>query len=166
MGRDKALLPHPAGGTMIQAVARAVAEACGGVTAVGHPQIASIPDLYPGQGPLGGVLTALRHTFTGWNLIVACDMPALTGAFLKTLIGRARASSAHVILPRGPDNLPQPLCALYHRAALPHLERSYAAGERSLVKAIRGLPTEPFAVADLDYFQNVNTPEDWLTDAS
>src|ERR1700730_16611535 len=70
MGRDKALL-------FGKDVAREVDLAAGNVTMVGNPDLREtleypcIPDLYPGEGPVGGILTALNHTSVEWNLVVA-----------------------------------------------------------------------------------------------
>ena len=67
MGRDKALLPFR-GGALAQSVARAVSATAGSVTLVGDPErygglgYAVIADIYPGEGPLGGILTALGNT--------------------------------------------------------------------------------------------------------
>ena len=109
----------------MSAVAAAVARAAGNVTLVGHAELPAIPDRYPGEGPLGGILTALHHTSADWNLIVACDMPEVSAAFLAELLARAMRSRADVLLPCGPDGLPQPLCAVYHRRALACLGRPF-----------------------------------------
>ncbi len=160
MGRDKARLPFREG-ELVAAVAHAVARAAGNVTLVGHPQLTAIPDRYPGEGPLGGILTALHHTSTEWNLIVACDMPQLSAAFLGELLAQALRSPASVLLPHGPDGLPQPLCAVYRRRALAALEVHFARGVRKVTAALVGIAVERLAVAELALFQNVNTPEDW-----
>jgi molybdopterin-guanine dinucleotide biosynthesis protein A len=160
MGRDKARLPFR-GGELVSAVAGAVARTAGNVTLVGHFELAAIPDLYPGEGPLGGILTALHHTSADWNLIVACDLPEISDAFLAELLARTIRSQADVILPCGPDGLPQPLCAVYHKRALPTLEDHFNHGVRKVTAAFAGLAVERLAVAELSLFQNVNTPEDW-----
>jgi molybdenum cofactor guanylyltransferase len=160
MGRDKARLPFR-GGDLVSTVAAAVAGAAGNVTLVGHSELPAIPDRYPGEGPLGGILTALRHTSADWNLIVACDMPKVSAEFLGELLAKAMRSPADVLLPCGPDGLPQPLCAVYHRRALSALEEHFRRGERKVTAAFAGVPVERLAVAELSYFQNVNTPEDW-----
>ncbi len=160
MGRDKARLPFR-GGELVAAVADMVARAAGNVTLVGHSELPAIPDLYPGEGPLGGILTALHHTSADWNLIVACDMPQLSDAFLAELVGRANRSPADVILPIGPNGVPQPICTVYHKRALPTLEDQFNRGVRKVTAALAGLAVERLAVTELSLFQNVNTPEDW-----
>jgi molybdopterin-guanine dinucleotide biosynthesis protein A len=160
MGRDKARLPFR-GGDLVNAVAAAVASAAGNVTLVGHPELPSIPDRYPDGGPLGGILTALEHTVADWNLIVACDMPEVSAAFLIGLLARAMASPADVLLPYGPDGLPQPLCAVYRRRAREAMAGHFERGVRRVTEALAGLEVEPLVVAEVLHFQNVNTPEDW-----
>ena len=160
MGRDKARLPFR-GGLLVGAVARAVSLAAGNVTLVGHSELPSIPDRYPGGGPLGGILTALHHSSADWNLIVACDMPEVSAAFLGQLLAQAMRSQPGVVLPHGPDGLPQPLCAAYHRCALAPLDDHFGRGVRRVTEALSGLDVERFSVAELSLFQNVNTPQDW-----
>ncbi len=51
----------------------------------------TLPDRYPDDGPLGGLLTALAALDTTHALVVACDLPFLTAAFLADL----QATGAH-----------------------------------------------------------------------
>jgi len=168
MGSDKALLPFH-GGPLGRSLAGLVEQAAGSVVLVGNPQLGpvvgfpAIPDLYPGEGPLGGILTALRHTGGDWNLLVACDMPGLSAEFLAGLVDAARRSEADGLLPVGPGGRPEPLCAVYHRRAKDPLERAFARGVRKIVAALDepGMAVCRWPVTEAGVFQNVNTPEDW-----
>jgi len=165
MGRDKARLPYR-GTELVSAVASAVALAAGSATLIGHPELPSIADRYPGEGPLGGILTALHHSTSDCCLIVACDMPEIDSGFLKRLVERAAQSPDAVILPYGPDGLAQPLCAVYPSSARDAMERHFATGVRKVTAALAGIAVEPLCVAESSIFQNVNTPEDWAAYAA
>jgi len=165
MGRDKARLPYR-GAHLVTAIAAAVEAAAGSATLVGHPELPSVPDRYPGEGPLGGILTALHHAAleparSDACLIVACDMPEINSSFLTRLVAAAAEFPGCVILPHGPDGRPQPLCAVYPGRALAVMESHFASGVRKVAAALDGLAVEPFGVPELSIFQNVNTPEDW-----
>jgi molybdenum cofactor guanylyltransferase len=160
MGRDKARLPFR-GADLVSVVASAVTRAAGSATLIGHPVLPSVPDRYPGEGPLGGILTALHHSKSDCCLIVACDLPEIDAAFLTGLVERATQVPGSAILPYGPDGLPQPLCAVYPGSALRVMEAHFAAGIRKVTAALAGVAVEPLRVAELSIFQNVNTPEDW-----
>jgi molybdopterin-guanine dinucleotide biosynthesis protein A len=163
MGRDKALLPFR-GSTLAQWIARQVAAAAGSATLVGNIAL-GIPDLYPGEGPLGGILTALEHTSAELNLIVACDMPHVETPLLRCLLEAARESDADVLLPRGPSGLVEPLCAVYQRRALLELRTRFDRGTRKITAGLEGLAVVTLKVAEVTQFQNLNTPEDWAVHA-
>lgn len=166
MGRDKALLPFH-GRPLAAAIATVVENAAGSAVLIGNPDLAAVtgfpalPDRFPGQGPLGGIITALRCTTADWNLVIACDMPGLTAAFLSVLFEAAEACDCDVLLPVSPGGLPEPLCAVWHRRALGPLEAAFAAGVRKITAALSGLRTVRYRVTEITPFQNVNTPEDW-----
>lgn len=166
MGRDKARLPFH-GGRLAEFVARALESAAGSAVLVGDPGLYGefgyqvVADLYPGEGPLGGILTALDHTRADWNLVVACDMPGLTAGFLSRILDAAEQRGRAVLMPAGPSGHPEPLCAVYNRRARPEIEAAFGRGERKITAALAGLGVEILAVAEVAEFQNVNTPEDW-----
>jgi molybdopterin-guanine dinucleotide biosynthesis protein A len=166
MGRDKALLPFR-GGSLLESVARAVRLAAGSAVLVGNPRLyehfgyPAIPDLYPGAGPLGAILTALHHTSADWNLVAACDMPELSAEFLRLLVDAAERSAADALVPAGPSGRPEPLCAVYHRRSRPALERALERGIRSVRTALEDLRAAVISVPEVTPFQNVNTPEGW-----
>ncbi len=166
MGRDKGLLPFQ-GERLAQFVARQVAEAAGTAVLVGNPEryqglgYVAIADRYPGDGPLGGILTSLQHSAADWNLVVACDMPAVSAGFLKRILAAAEASEGEALLPVGPSGRPEPLCAVYHRKALAELQQLFDGGERKVTVALAAVRTVRLAIGERAPFENVNTPEDW-----
>jgi molybdopterin-guanine dinucleotide biosynthesis protein A len=171
MGRDKALLPFR-GGPLAGAVARAVELAAGSATLVGNPRryrhlgFPAIHDAYPGEGPLGGILTALRDTSAAWNLVAACDMPGLSEAFLGRLIEAAERSGAGALLPAGPSGRSEPLCAVYHRRILPELEAAFGRGIRKVTAALQDVDAAILPIPEIEPFHNVNTPEEWSAHAT
>jgi molybdopterin-guanine dinucleotide biosynthesis protein A len=166
MGRDKAMLPFR-GGPLAEAIGRAVEEAAGCVVLVGTPERYSalpwpaIPDLYPGEGPLGGLLTALVHTSADWNVMVACDMPGVSAAFLREMLTVAQASDADILAPCPAPGKPEPLCAIYHARVRSAMEKAFARGVRKVSAAWEGLQVVNWLVPEISHFRNINTPEDW-----
>lgn len=166
MGKDKALLRFR-GGVMAGHVAAAVAAAAGSATLIGDPQkyghlgYPVLPDRTPGKGPVGGIETALASTAADWNLVLACDLPAVSPDFLRALLDAAERSGADALLPAGPSGRLEPLCAVYHRRCRQPLRRALDAGVLKVTDALAGLRLAPWTVTDSECFQNVNTPAEW-----
>jgi len=166
MGRDKALLPFR-GGALAGHVAATVAAAAGSVTLIGDPQkyghlgYAVLPDRQPGAGPVGGIESALSYTAADWNLVLACDMPALPAEFLRGLLDAAELAGADVLAPAGPSGRLEPLSAVYHRRCLQTLRRALDAGVRKVTDALAGLQVARLTVDNAACFENLNTPEEW-----
>jgi molybdopterin-guanine dinucleotide biosynthesis protein A len=171
MGRDEALLPFQ-GGTLGQHVAQVVAQAAGSAVVIGDPgryesfRYPVIADRFPGEGPLGGILTALGHTAMDWNLILACDMPAVSTEFLKRFFAEAEATDADVLVPVGPSGRPEPLCSVYHHRALPMLEGAFTSGIRRVNLALTQIRTARLTIADVAPFHSLNTLEEWASYAA
>lgn len=107
MGRDKALIEVD-GVPLAQRVAEAlVAGGCSSVLAVGGDGpaldrlgLVPVPDRWPGEGPLGGLATALGAVDDGARLVVApCDLlhpSAAVVAMLLAAVGEAEAVPVRV----------------------------------------------------------------------
>src|SRR5690348_14599122 len=102
MGRDKALLEWR-GGTLLQHMTGLLATVCNPVLVVGRDEL---PDLVPGLGPVGGIVTALKHTVTRFNLVVAVDLPFLTSDFLIHFKERCIHSTTPLIVCRISSGFP------------------------------------------------------------
>lgn len=132
----------------------------------------AIPDRWPGEGPLGGIVTALERSAKNpgkpqWNLIVSCDMPFLTNEWLAFLCERAAASEAQVVVPRSPQGI-EPLCACWRTHASPALWSAFEAGVRKVTEGINRLNREVLDEADWKRFDthgrlfwNMNTREEY-----
>jgi len=166
MGQDKAWLDI-AGIPMAAAVAATVFRAAGSVALVGarsHYEALGFPtvsDLHPGEGPLGGVITALRASSSRWNLILACDMPAAPVEFLKTLLDAAEKTECDCVVPLPPGGRLEPLCAAWNREALPALETLFRRGVRKMADALAEIRVVEFPGGEPQWFRNINTPEEW-----
>jgi molybdopterin-guanine dinucleotide biosynthesis protein A len=168
MGRNKVQLPFR-GTTLVEFIAAEVCAAAGRVALVGSPGVGEIrwlPDSYPGFGPVGGIVTALADTDAEWNLIVAADMPRIDRAHLVQLIAEARRGGRDVLVPVSADGRMHPLCAVYRKTALPGLRRAVESNIHTVREALSLVDTMRFAVEDVTWLTNVNTPEDWASISS
>jgi molybdenum cofactor guanylyltransferase len=127
--------------------------------------LARVPDVAPDLGPLGGIGAALAHAPLPCTVIVACDMPFLTLAFLEHLV--ERIGGVDVAVPRTEDGY-HPLCAAYHRSVLPEVTARLARralAVRDLFRAVRVAEIGPETIARFDpdglLLSNVNTPQDY-----
>lgn len=172
MGRPKALL-EIAGEPIIQRLARLIRGCtCMNATIVGSgapavDESSFLADDWPGAGPLGGIATALRHSDSDWNLILACDLPYVTQDWLAYLIARGRASSADAFIPMN-ERGAEPLCAMYHRRGAARLRAALEHGTRKVSEGLAGLRIERLERAEWKafdsrgkLFKNMNSPADY-----
>jgi molybdenum cofactor guanylyltransferase len=176
-GRDKALVGF-GGRTMLAQTTELLASVCGEVIIVAaegkYPdvRVPLLADRWPGQGPLGGILTALqssalRSTESIWNLIVGCDMPFLTRDWLEFLCQRAERSAAQVAVAESANGL-EPLCACWKTTSMPSVQAAFDSGVRKVTDAMKRLPMEVLDVSVWKRFDtkgrlfwNVNTLADY-----
>lgn len=136
-----------------------------------------VTDLYPFQGPAGGLLTALFYARTPWVLAAAVDNPFLAPELVAALTARAARTSRPAVVCRSSWGL-EPFPGLYHVRLLPQLTE-FLPQDRSSSRFLSVCRPEiipPEAVAPLDpkgrSFFNLNTPEDltraaaWLSPES
>jgi molybdopterin-guanine dinucleotide biosynthesis protein A len=131
-----------------------------------------VEDRWPGEGPLGGVITALEDSARStalceWNLIVSCDMPFLTREWLAYLMERALASDAQVVLAHSAHG-PEPLCACWRTEAAEMLLPAFERGVRKVTEGISLLRAEVLDERDWKRFDtdgrlfwNMNTQADY-----
>ena len=176
-GRDKALAEF-AGKSMLARMTELMGSVAGGVNVVaaagkyGDAGAEMVEDRWPGEGPLGGIVTALRHTqqqnaVCEWNLIVSCDMPFLTVEWMQFLAERALKSDAQVVVPHSAHG-PEPLCACWRTDAVETLQTAFERGVRKVTQGIALLRAEVLDERDWKRFDsagrlfwNMNTAADY-----
>ncbi len=163
MGRDKALAPlrgRPLAGVVADALRGAGADpvlAIGGDgVALARLGLVAVPDDHPSTGPLGGLLTALRHTPTEVVAVLACDVPGVEPSSVRRVVAAVAADAELDAALAVVDGRLQPLHGAWRRRARPRLLRAFEGGERSVRRAVEGLErvalasVAPAAVADVD----------------
>ena len=130
----------------------------------------TIPDRWPGEGALGGILTALHASQQcghPWNLIVSCDMPFLTSDWLGYLLEQGVSGDADVLFPRSRSGV-EPMCGCWRTAALPVLQGAFDEGVRKVMDAANRVAVKAFDETHWSVFDpagrifwNINTPQDY-----
>lgn len=176
-GTDKALAELQ-GKSMLARTAELISSVCSDVAVVAAEnkaqgaKLGAVPDRWPLQGPLGGILTALldaKHKLGNdtWNLIVSCDMPFLTSDWLRFLAERALASGAEAVVPKSTQGW-EPLCACWKTSAVEIVLPNFEAGTRKITEALNALRVEVLDEKDWKRFDsdgrlfwNMNTMADY-----
>jgi molybdopterin-guanine dinucleotide biosynthesis protein A len=165
MGRDKALLETP-NGPLAAVVAAALGGAgCTAVVLVGGDGDALVeatgipwlPDLAPGEGPLGGLATVAAHHPGRPVVVCACDLPWIRASDLAALIDPVRDGDAELAV-AVVDGVPQWSAVALSARAATMVAGEFRSGERALHRAVAhsGLavahvvPQRPEALADVD----------------
>ncbi|MEY2470988.1 MAG: molybdenum cofactor guanylyltransferase [Actinomycetota bacterium] len=149
MGRDKALVEVD-GVAMAERVA-AVLRAGGARTVVRVG--GDVPDLYPGEGPLGGIITALRWAGAERLVVAPCDMPWIEAPHVAALVAALRDDADAAVSE-------QHLFAAFAPSSLAPLEAAFADGERSPKRALARLRVVAVALGDGKWSNDVDTPDD------
>jgi molybdopterin-guanine dinucleotide biosynthesis protein A len=170
MGRDKASLEFE-GEPLAARVLRRLSEACEEVLVasgdggrLGWLGVAQVADAIPDAGPLAGIVAGLEHASNEVVAVVAVDMPYASGPLLRSLAELRTDEDAVVpVTDRGPE----PLHAVYAKAAAPAIRHRLEDGERAVHRALRSLRVReagPEAWRRIDptgrFPINVNRPED------
>lgn len=115
-------------------------------------------DSYPGEGPLGGVITALKFASHDSVVVLSCDMPFITDAVIASLVRGLNDAQASV----GRTDRLNWLCAAWSKEeCLQTLQGVWKRNERAVHRAavlldVAEVPVPAVAV------RNINTPADLL----
>lgn len=169
MGTDKAFVEVD-GVAMVERVADTLAAGgCDPVVMVGGDTVLLarfgrpvVPDRFPGQGPVGGVLTALDAAaelagpVAGSRLVIAsCDLPRLDAATVASLAAAVDACDAAVAVT---DTWQLSLTA-WRASVRDVVAQAWEDGVRSLRELVTAVEHVEVPV-DAAALRNVNTPEE------
>jgi len=171
MGRDKALLPHPEGGTWLERSLTLLAQLERPITlltrhpahlerVVDRPQITPIAEPAPWEGPLLALHRLMQLHPDQRLLLCPVDMPELSLAALRQLLAAAAQEPEGLHLAHDGQRL-QPLLGVYPSsiALRQHLANRIDSGERRLQSWLSAHPFEPVPL-DPRALRNVNRPAD------
>lgn len=173
MGRNKALVPF-LGRPLYQRVLERLSPLADEVLITTNTregfESATVPlvaDVFPGQGALGGLYTAIwaaRHPIV---MVVACDLPFASPDLLRHQVELLVDGGLDVAIP-GTMESREPLHSVYRReTCLPHIRQALVQGEKRLISwfphvKVQFVPPEeivkfdPLGLA----FRNVNSQEE------
>lgn len=174
MGQDKALMPFLGSPLIGRQVARLRSLSSNISVITNRPQdyaflgLPCFPDLMPGEGPLGGLLTALNAVDTGTLAVLACDLPFIMPALLVEQHRLLMQGQYDAVIPRSPDG-PEPLHAVYRRErCLAAVQAALEVGERRMtawfsMATVYEMSQEEVAVIDPKFYSfiNTNSPEEF-----
>jgi molybdopterin-guanine dinucleotide biosynthesis protein A len=166
MGRDKALVEIE-GRAMAARVADALRHAgateirCigGDQSRLGDLGLDVVPDRHPGEGPVGGLLTALDGDGPRAVAVLACDLVAPDPATIRAVV--AALAGVDVAVPVV-DGRRQWHHAVWDRQVRPRLDAAFAEGARSFAEVTASLDvadaTDVASAAVLDADEPADLP--------
>jgi molybdenum cofactor guanylyltransferase len=132
MGRDKARLAHPTGGSLLQRAVILTSGCCtetvllsGSGQRYPEPGMVELADAVTDCGPLGGLVAALRHAGERSVLLLPVDMAGLESSHLKALIAEYWDGGEGVVVAQGAGRR-HPTLSIWAPGCLPLAESSLA----------------------------------------
>jgi molybdopterin-guanine dinucleotide biosynthesis protein A len=169
MGRDKALVEVGPGRPLVVVAAQAL-EAAGAsaVIAVGGDQVGLealglrwVPDRFPGQGPLAGILTALAEATTDVVVVLACDMPGVGPEVPAALVAALDDDPSARVAAAVVGDRDQPLTAAWRCSTAQHgIEAAFDAGQRAPRRLLEGPGVVRVLGLPIGLLEDVDSPDD------
>ncbi len=174
MGTPKALLPHPAGGTLLEYLVYVSKRVAGTVVILGSLDrvpnsmnaVRRLDDRFPDHGPLAGLESLLSYAGSRWCLLIGCDLPWLDEELLQGIASQFEGGWDAVAFAAGEVGpLHHTCCAGYHGRVLGIVRKKLRLGQlrmQSLLADVRTRTLTP-NVLQRERLLNANTPEDLKT---
>jgi molybdopterin-guanine dinucleotide biosynthesis protein A len=168
MGRTKALIAVDGVALATRVAAAMEAVGCAPVCALGGDpvelaplELAVIPDRWPGEGPLAGIIGALDLAVShGLEdvMVLACDLPDIGPGQLQRLVDAADRSPSADVIVATTDRF-ESGCAIWRTSALGVLLEQFHGGERAVHRVFADLDVVEVALPAAA-LRNINAPGD------
>lgn len=170
MGRDKALLDIQ-GKSLVALLAERYSEMGEVALSAARPDsfpglsYRILPDMYPGCGPINGIVSAFRQTQENSIFLTAVDLPFGDVKLARFLSDKLENYDACLI--QRLDGKDEPTFAAYSRASLEKAESCLADGCRSFKRLLPTLNVRRIREVDVPQFDlgrilfNMNKPDDY-----
>ena len=129
-----------------------------------YPKLKTVTDAYTAKSPLVGIYTGLLASTSGYNFVVACDMPFLNPALLSYML--KISAGFDVVIPRL-GSLVEPLHAVYSKDCLFAIEQLLRQGNYKTGRLLSLVRVRYVEVGEIDRFDpehlsffNINTKVD------
>ena len=122
-----------------------------------------LKDVFPVQGPMVGIVSALILARTPYVFVLACDMPNITEKAIEYMISEAHGED--VIIPKTSSGY-EPLHAIYNRSCISYMLRFIEMNRFQITALfpylfVRELVEHPyFFDKGVSVFTNINAEED------
>jgi len=121
-----------------------------------------LADLRPGNGPLGGIETALDH-YSGRctaTLFLPCDLPGIRSAHIEKLADSVDPQNPGIVVAVTGDSFMHALCSIMHNDMIGEAKRALDMKHLAVNRFIRSHNANEVFFEDEEAFFNINSPED------
>ena len=122
-----------------------------------------IADCFGESGPMGGLLSAFKHTSTAAWLIIACDMPFVTSLSFAYLVNHRNPAKNATAFMDPETCLPEPLLTIWEPSAYAALQQSFDQGHHSLRRILMDINAALLTPPDAAELQNINDHATYTT---
>jgi molybdenum cofactor guanylyltransferase len=117
----------------------------------------AVPDREPGQGPLGGIASAVEAAIYDRVFVVACDIPVVPRHVVTKMLVAAEESDC--VIARSSVGH-EPLFSVYRKSALPAMRAVLDSGERRISALFSRVRIHRFDLGVAPWYRNLNTQDD------
>lgn len=121
--------------------------------------VSFLADLYPGEGPLGGLLTAMRSVSTEMICVLPCDVPQVGPNSLQQLVAAVSENAINdaSVLTTSREHW---LCSAWRvNSCRAPLEKQFDQGERAIHRVANLLSIQRVIATEAE-MNNINTLDD------